>query len=100
MNLYEISTDFCSVECIKTTAIRFSTGIIPVFLSNIKNHRMCEINDVQPITDGRCYSVVFLDEKMKQRYFKLVKKIASYRIDEEIAILQSTKTSIQNSELK
>ena len=100
MKLYEISTDFCSVVCNETTANRFSTGIIPVFMSHIKNHRLSEINYVEKITDGRCYSVVFLDEKMKQRYFKLVKKIASYRIDNEIAILQSRKILIQNSELK
>lgn len=100
MNIYEISTDFCSVECNETTAIYFSSEMIPVFMSHIKSHRMSEINNVEEITDGRCYSVVFLDEKMKQRYFKLVKKIASNYIDDEIARLQLQKTSIQNSEAK
>ena len=101
MNLYEISTDFCSIECNETTAIRFSTGIIPVFVSNIKNHYLSEINDVEITTDGRhYYSVVFLDKKMKQRYFNLVKKIASNHIDDEMARLQSQKTSIQNSQVK
>ena len=100
MNLYEISTDFYSVECNEITVIRFSTGIIPIFMSHIKNHYLFEINDVEKITDGRHYSVVFLDKKMKQRYFKLVKKIASNYIDDEIAILQSQKTSIQNSQVK
>ena len=100
MNLYEISTDFYSVECKKTTTISFSMGRIPIFMSHIKNHYLYEINDVKIITDGRHYSVVFLDEKMKQRYFNLVKKIASDYIEYDIAELQSRKTLIQNSEIK
>lgn len=100
MNIYEISTNFCSVECKEKTANRFFTGIIPFFESHTKNHRLSEINNVEITTDGRHYSVVFLDKKMKQRYFELVKKIASNYIEYEIEILQSRKTSIQNSEAK
>ena len=100
MNLYEISTDFYSVECKETTVNRFSTEIIPLFISHIKNHRLSEINNIEITTDGRYYSVVFLDKKMKQRYFNLVKKIASNYIDDDIAILKSRKMLIQNSELK
>lgn len=100
MKIYEISTDFYSVECNETTVNSFHTGRIPVFMSRIKNHRLSEINNVEIITNGRHYSVVFLNEKMKQRYFKLVKKIASNYIDNEIARLKSRKMLIQNSEAK
>ena len=100
MNLYEISTDFYSVEYNETTVNSFYTGRIPVFMSRIKNHRLSEINNVEIITDGRHYSVVFLNEKMKQRYFKLVKKIASDYIDYEIEMLKSRKMLIQNNEVK
>ena len=41
-----------------------------------------------------------VDEKMKQRYFNLVKKIASNYIDDEIARLEYRKMLIQNSEAK
>ena len=100
MKKYEISTNFYSVECKETTVNRFSTEIIPVFVSNIKNHYLSEINDVEKTTNGRYYSVVFLDKKMKQRYFNLVKKIASNHIDDKIAELQYQKISIQNSQVK
>ena len=101
MNLYEISTNFCSVECNEITVTNcFLAGIIPSSESNVISYHLSEINNVEKTTDGRYFSVVFLDKKMKQRYFNLVKKIASNYIDGEIARLQFRKTSIKNSQAK
>lgn len=68
-----------------------------IFVSNIKNYRLSEINDVKTTTDDRYYSVVFLDGKIKQRYFKLVEKIASNFIDCEITILKFRTTFTKNN---
>ena len=53
MNLYEISTNFCSVECNEITVTNcFLAGIIPSSESNVISYHLSEINNVEKTTDG------------------------------------------------